>query len=51
MVAEGYFGAKAIFEINKKYKLQMPIAEAVYKILYEQGQPASIIKTIAQTLQ
>ena len=51
MVAEGYFGAKAIFELNKKYKLQMPIAEAVYKILYEQGQPASIIKTIAQTLQ
>lgn len=51
MVAEGYFGAKAIYELNKKYKIKMPIADAVYKILYEHASPASTIKKIAETLQ
>ncbi len=51
MVAEGYYGAKAIFELNKKFKINMPIAEAVYNILYEHYYPASVIKQLAETLQ
>lgn len=39
MIAEGYYAAKSIFEINKKYKVDMPISEAVYKILYENASP------------
>ncbi|MCF6358248.1 MAG: NAD(P)H-dependent glycerol-3-phosphate dehydrogenase [Draconibacterium sp.] len=39
MVAEGYFAALSIHEINKKYKVDMPISEAVYKILYENVSP------------
>ncbi|MDX2445142.1 MAG: NAD(P)H-dependent glycerol-3-phosphate dehydrogenase [Bacteroidales bacterium] len=35
MIAEGYFAAKCIHESNKEHKVIMPIAEAVYRILYE----------------
>lgn len=34
MTAEGYYGAKCIHELNKKYKVELPIAEAVYNLLY-----------------
>ncbi len=34
MIAEGYFATKCIYEINLKYKVSMPILEAVYAVLY-----------------
>jgi glycerol-3-phosphate dehydrogenase (NAD(P)+) len=51
MVAEGYYGTKCIFEINKKYGVDMPIAEAMYKILYEEKYPAYVIKQLTENLQ
>lgn len=39
MVAEGYYAAKSIHKINEKYKVNMPISETVYRILYENGNP------------
>lgn len=51
MVAEGYYGTKCIYEINKKYGVHMPIAEAMYKILYEQKYPAYVIKQLTENLQ
>ena len=34
MIAEGYYAVKCVFEINKKYKVHMPITNAVYNIIY-----------------
>jgi glycerol-3-phosphate dehydrogenase (NAD(P)+) len=51
MVAEGYYASKSIFEWNQKYKVKMPIAEAVYKILYEKANPAAEIKSLAMKLK
>ncbi|MDP4128706.1 MAG: NAD(P)-binding domain-containing protein [Bacteroidota bacterium] len=35
MVAEGYNGSSCIYRINQQLKADMPIAETVYKILWE----------------
>jgi glycerol-3-phosphate dehydrogenase (NAD(P)+) len=35
MVAEGYNASKCIYEVNKKVQADIPIAETVYKILWE----------------
>ena len=34
-VTEGYYTVKAVFNICKKYKIDMPIMESVYNILYK----------------
>jgi glycerol-3-phosphate dehydrogenase (NAD(P)+) len=50
MVAEGYYGVKCIYEINKKYKVNMPITEAVYRVLYEKMSPALEMKQLTEKL-
>lgn len=50
MVAEGYYAAKAIYELNKKFKVDMPISEAVYRILYENIPPKNEIALLIEKL-
>lgn len=40
MVAEGYYAAKCMYNINQGIKAEMPIAETVYRILWERQHPA-----------
>ncbi|MFB6319169.1 NAD(P)H-dependent glycerol-3-phosphate dehydrogenase [Saccharicrinis sp. FJH54] len=51
MVAEGYYGVKCIKEINEKYKVSMPITDAVYNIVYERISPAIEIKLLHENLR
>ncbi len=39
MVAEGYYAAECIMQVNKRFGIEMPIAECVHGILYG-GRPA-----------
>jgi glycerol-3-phosphate dehydrogenase (NAD(P)+) len=50
MIAEGYYGVKSIFEINKKYGVSMPITEAVYRVLYEKMSPAIEMRLLTDKL-
>ena len=40
MVAEGYYASECIMQINKRFGIDMPIAECVHRILYG-GAPAA----------
>ena len=50
MVAEGYNASKCIFNINKSVDAAIPIAETVFKILWENVKPAEGFKRIEQVL-
>ncbi len=51
MIAEGYYAVKSIHEINDKYKVNMPITEAVYNIIYERISPAMEIRLLTEHLR
>ncbi len=46
MIAEGYYGAKCIYELNERFKVKIPIADTVYQILYEKLQPRKGIRNL-----
>lgn len=48
MVAEGYYGTKCIYEINQRYKVEMPILDRIYDILYCKMRPEKAISSIAE---
>jgi glycerol-3-phosphate dehydrogenase (NAD(P)+) len=49
-VAEGYYAAKGIYEINKKFKVDLPIVDAVYHILYEKISPIMEMRLLTTKL-
>lgn len=49
MIAEGYYAVKSIYTLNKqKYQVDMPITEAVYRILYEKASAAKEIAILRE---
>ncbi len=50
MIAEGYYAVKCVYEINKTYNVEMPITEAVYKIIYEKKDPRKEIEHLSKLL-
>lgn len=51
MIAEGYYGTKCIYEINKRYGIDMPILNCVYSILYEKVPAQKAIDRLAFELR
>ncbi len=50
MVAEGYYGCKGIHALNERYQVSLPIADAVYSILYEHKSPKFVIQELTTKL-
>ncbi|MEO8112040.1 MAG: NAD(P)H-dependent glycerol-3-phosphate dehydrogenase [Ginsengibacter sp.] len=50
MVAEGYNASKCMYIINKKIKAEMPVAETIYKILWENLSAEEGFEEIEKTL-
>lgn len=50
MVAEGYFAADCIRHINRLHQSDMPIAEMVYKVLYERASVRKSMKELTLKL-
>lgn len=48
MVAEGYFGTKCIREMNETYAVSIPIADMVYRVLYENSPARFEIKQLRE---
>ena len=51
MIAEGYYAAKCIKEINEQYRINTPIIDAVYNILYEGISPVIEIKLLTDSFK
>jgi glycerol-3-phosphate dehydrogenase (NAD(P)+) len=50
MVAEGYNASKCIYNINKKIGAEIPVAETVYKILWERMNAEEGFKMVEEVL-
>jgi glycerol-3-phosphate dehydrogenase (NAD(P)+) len=50
MVAEGYYAAKCIYDINREHGVYMPITDAVYNILYEKITPTIEMRILSDKL-
>ena len=48
MVAEGYYAAMCVHEINKKVQANIPIVEAIYNVLYENIPVSAEMKRLSE---
>ena len=50
MVAEGYHASRCMNHINESIQSEMPIADAIYKILWKQESPKNGFRAIESIL-
>ena len=50
MVAEGYYALKSVHIRNKEYKVEIPIAEAVYDVVYKRKSPVAVMRALSDKL-
>lgn len=50
MVAEGYYASRCIYNLNKNIGAEIPIAETIYKILWERQLPAEGFERVEEVL-
>lgn len=48
MIAEGYYATKCMREINSHFRVDMPILNAVYNILYDRKTPSTEIQKLTE---
>ncbi|MBN2682184.1 MAG: NAD(P)H-dependent glycerol-3-phosphate dehydrogenase [Bacteroidales bacterium] len=51
MVAEGYHATKCLYKTKKELEIEMPILEAVYRILFKNANPEIEIKSLTEKLR
>jgi glycerol-3-phosphate dehydrogenase (NAD(P)+) len=51
MIAEGFYGAKCIHEINQNYEVKMPILDAVFNVLYNKKMPLIEVRNLKETFR
>ena len=44
MIAEGYYAVKSLEKVRQEHHIELPIAQAVYMILYENARPDVILR-------
>ncbi len=50
MVAEGFYASECIYQINKRFGIDMPIAETVHRIIYGNALPADAMRRLTKKL-
>ncbi len=51
MIAEGYYAADCIRHINRRYGVQMPIADMVYEVLYQRASARKAMRELTPKLR
>tara|TARA_A100001011_G_scaffold134512_1_gene141877 strand:- start:19170 stop:20174 length:1005 start_codon:yes stop_codon:yes gene_type:complete len=46
MVSEGIYTSKAVYKLSKKFKIELPICESVYNILFKNLNPLKAVKNL-----
>lgn len=51
MVAEGYYAARSVAAIAERLQVELPIAQTVYAILYENASPTRVMRRLMEDLK